>query len=298
MTSSLKLFVIVGLFSSISILFPSSYALECIEKNQTDFEMVLDCVDTIDVNKEKMELMYDDVNQFSSTFDGATVTDIRTEGNSTFATLTVPIPVVNDLKSQVKITKYQNYLLEFVEGDLQGSSLAISFSKTNGYDGTKDAGTKVNFDLKIKQIPCFAFGLKCGTVQDFEFILDRGLHLIEQEATKVTDSSPEISKTNSINEDSKIKQETKPTNQIANTNSTEYDDNLYVYSFDNCGLNDANPGSNHNYIGCHGISSDQNQESQFPKYWLEVSTKWYLAGLITEAEFNNGIKYFLSSQNS
>jgi hypothetical protein len=188
------------------IFFPTVFAMECQQYSDSSFELILNCIDTIDVKKDTMELMYGDVGQFSSSLEGAKVYDIRFEDSVTFATLEIPLPLVNDLKSDVKFTQSSNYFLEFLNGDLSGSSLLISLSETTGFDGTKNGGSEVSFTFQINKVPCFAFGLKCGTAEDFEYALDRGLYLIESKAKELQgnlDEKNEI-QINSLSTDTKF----------------------------------------------------------------------------------------------
>jgi hypothetical protein len=300
--SNLALFLILAFFGSLSFL-PSILAIECVEQQDPSFEIVLECVDTIDTKKETMEMMYADVNRFSNSFEGAKVKGITTDGDITYATLEVPLPLVSNLQSKVKFTQSQDYLLEFLEGNLAGSSLAISLSTINGYDGTKDGGTEVNLVLMVKETPCFAFGLKCGTVQDFEYVLDKGLYLLELESKKLTgnsnmqnshDSEGKLSKT-----EYPLTEQQMETDKVTSTTFAKNDseENLYPYAFDSCGLNNKNTKTSSNLIECNDLSlSVKNNESgQFPSYWMDVSTKWYLAGLITEREYQNGLEYLLKN---
>jgi len=202
---SQRLILIVIFIGMTPIFVPYVFAIECQQNSDSSFELILDCIDTIDVKKDTMELMYGDVSRFSSSLEGAKVYDVRFEDSVTFATLEIPLPLVNDLKSDIKFTKSSNYFLEFLNGDLSGSSLLISLREINGYDGTKNGASEVSFSFQINKVPCFAFGLKCGTAEDFEYALDRGLYLIESKAKELQgnlDKKNEI-QINSISSDTK-----------------------------------------------------------------------------------------------
>ena len=169
----------------IPIFFPNVFAMVCTEQSDSSFELILDCVDTIDVQKNTLKGMYEDLENFSNSFEGAKVYDIRFEDSITFATMEIPLPLVNSLKSDIKFTTSSIYSLEFLNGKLGGSSLLISVNEIDGYDGTKNGGSEVSFTFQIKKIPCFAFGLKCGTSNDFEYALDRGLYLVELKTKEI-----------------------------------------------------------------------------------------------------------------
>ena len=204
--------ILIAIFIVMTPLFiPYVFAMECQQNSDSSFELILNCVDTIDVKKNTMELMYGDVSKFSNSLDGAKVYDIKFEDSATFATLEIPLPLANSLKSDVKFTKSSNYLLEFLNGDLGGSSLSIALQEINGYDGTKNGASEVSFSFKINKVPCFAFGLKCGTADDFEYALDRGLYLIESKAQILQGN---LDKKNE-NQNNSISSDTKP-NQLGN----------------------------------------------------------------------------------
>jgi len=158
------------------------FAMECNQSRNSSFELILNCTDTVDVKKSTMDDMYRDINKFSKSFEGAQIYNIETEGSNTFATIKIPLPVVSDLKSDVKFSQSSNYLLEFLNGKLGGSKLYILLSEINGYDGSKNGGTSVNFIFQIKDIPCFFMGLQCGSAENFKYALDKGLYLMEHEA--------------------------------------------------------------------------------------------------------------------
>ena len=153
--------------------------MDCDQSRDYSYEMILDCTDTIDVKKSTMDYVYGDINRFSKSFEDAKVYNIRIEGSNTFATLEIPLPYVSPLKSDIKFSKSPNYLLEFLSGKLAGSKLYISVSVRDGYDGTKNAGSLVNFKFQVKKIPCYMWGLKCGSASNFEYALDKGLDLLE-----------------------------------------------------------------------------------------------------------------------
>jgi len=161
------------------------FAMECTKSSNSSFEMILSCTDTIDVRKSTMEYMYNDIHKFSSSFESTTIYNVKTEGSDTFATLKIKLPVVSALKSDVKFSKSTNYLLEFLNGKLGGSKLYINLNEINGYDGTKNGGTLINFTFQIKDVPCFFMGLKCGSASNFKYALDRGLFLMEPEAKEI-----------------------------------------------------------------------------------------------------------------
>lgn len=219
-----RLILIVVLIGITPFFVPYVFAMECQQGSDSSYELILDCKDTIDVKKEAMELMYGDVSRFSSSLDGAKVYDVRFEDTATFATLEIPLPLVDDLKSDVKFTKASNYFLEFLNGDLGGSSLLISLKEITGYDGTKNGASEVSFSFQIKKVPCFVFGLKCGTAEDFEYALDRGLFLIESKAKELqgTLNNKNENQINSISLDIKSKQST---NQKENKEEFESDKN-------------------------------------------------------------------------
>jgi len=170
------------------------YAMECTKNSNSSFEMILNCTDTIDVRKSTMENMYTDIAKFSSLFEDTTISNIKTEGSDTLATLKISLPIVS-MYSDVKFSASENYLLEFLDGKLGGSKLSINLDEINGYDGAKNGGTLVNFTFKIKDVPCFLMGLKCGTASDFRYALDRGLYLMESEAKALQlDQSNQIQK--------------------------------------------------------------------------------------------------------
>ena len=130
------------------------YAMQCTHSSNSSFEMILNCTDTIDVRKSTMENMYTDIEKFSRLFEDTSIYNIKTEGSETFATLKISLPVVS-MKSDVKFSASENYLLEFLDGKLGGSKLSINLNEINGYDGAKNGGTLVNFSFKIKDVPCF-----------------------------------------------------------------------------------------------------------------------------------------------
>lgn len=177
-----SLIFIVIFMGILPIFIPYGFAMECEQSSDSSFELILNCIDTIDVKKNTMKEMYADLGNFTNSLEGAKVYDVRTENSVTFATMEIPLPLVDDLKSDVKFTQSSNYFLEFLNGDLGGSSLLISLREINGYDGTQNGGSEVSFNFHIKKSPCFAFGLKCGTAEDFEYALDRGLYLVELKA--------------------------------------------------------------------------------------------------------------------
>ena len=175
-------FIIISL---LPFVFVDAHAMECYQSSDYYYQMILDCTDTIDVKKSTMNYVYSDINRFSKSFEGAKVYNIRTQGSNTFATIEIPLPLVSDLKSDVKFSKSPNYLLEFLTGKLAGSKLYISLSVRDGYDGTKNAGSLVNFKFQVKEVPCYMWGLKCGSASHFEYALDRGLYLLEPLAKKI-----------------------------------------------------------------------------------------------------------------
>ena len=190
---------IAALFIIISLLpfvFVDAHAMECYQSSDYYYQMILDCTDTIDVKKSTMDYVYGDINRFSKSFEDAKVYNIRTEGSNTFATLEIPLPVVSDLKSDVKFSKSPNYLMEFLTGKLAGSKLYISLSVIDGYDGTKNAGSMVKFNFQVKEIPCYMWGLQCGSASHFEYALDRGLYLLEPLAKEIQIELEQISSQN------------------------------------------------------------------------------------------------------
>jgi len=177
--------VVISIIIGVTGFTTDVFAMECTKSSNSSFEMILSCTDTIDVTKSTMEYMYNDIHKFSSSFEGTTIYNVKTEGSDTFATLKILLPVVSALQSDVKFSKSTNYLLEFLNGKLGGSKLYINLNEINGYDGTKNGGTSVNFTFQIKDVPCFLMGLKCGSASDFKYALDRGLFLMEPEAKEI-----------------------------------------------------------------------------------------------------------------
>lgn len=165
--------IIISSFAS------DAYAMTCNQSRDNSYQMILDCTDTIDVKKSTMDDVYSDINQFTKSFGDAKVYNIRTEGSNTFATLEIPLPMVSDLKSDVKFSKSSKYLVEFLTGKLADSKLYISLSVIDGYDGTKNAGSLITFNFQVKKIPCYFMGFICASASDFEYALDKGLDLLE-----------------------------------------------------------------------------------------------------------------------
>jgi len=268
------------------IFVPYVFAMECQQNSDSSFELILDCIDTIDVKKDTMELMYGDVSKFSSSLEGAKVYDVRFEDSVTFATLEIPLPLVNDLKSDVKFTKSSNYFLEFLNGDLSGSSLLISLREINGYDGTKNGASEVSFSFKINKVPCFAFGLKCGTAEDFEYALDRGLYLIESKAKELQgnlDKKNEI-QINSISSDIpdwlKINAKWYSMDMIS---GKEFAHSIQFLIKEELIQMDKTGGTNKSSLG----------EDAIPE-WMQKSTGWWADGLVSDAEFISGLSHLLN----
>jgi len=268
------------------IFIPYVFAMECQQSSDSSFELILDCIDTIDVKKDTMELMYGDISKFSSSLEGAKVYDVRFEDSVTFATLEIPLPLVNDLKSDVKFTKSSNYFLEFLNGDLSGSSLLISLREINGYDGTKNGASEVSFSFKINKVPCFAFGLKCGTAEDFEYALDRGLYLMESKAKELQgnlDKKNEI-QINSISSDIpdwlKINAKWYSMDIISDkefAHSIQFLIKEELIQIDKTGNNNKS-----SLVG-----------GAIPE-WIQKSTGWWADGLVSDAEFVSGLAHLIN----
>ena len=283
---SQRLILIVIFIGMTPIFIPYVFAMECQQNSDSSFELILDCVDTIDVKKDTMDLMYGDVSKFSSSLEGAKVYDVRFEDSVTFATLEIPLPLVNDLKSDVKFTKSSNYFLEFLNGDLSGSSLLISLREINGYDGTKNGASEVSFSFKINKVPCFAFGLKCGTAEDFEYALDRGLYLIESKAKELQgnlDKKNEI-QINSISSDIpdwlKINAKWYSMGMIS---GKEFAHSIQFLIKEELIQMDKIGGTNKSSLG----------EDAIPE-WIQKSTGWWADGLVSNAEFISGLSHLVN----
>lgn len=283
---SQRLILIVIFIGMTPIFIPYVFAMECQQNSDSSFELILDCIDTIDVKKDTMELMYGDVSKFSSSLEGAKVYDVRFEDSVTFATLEIPLPLVNDLKSDVKFTKSSNYFLEFLNGDLSGSSLLISLREINGYDGTKNGASEVSFSFKINKVPCFAFGLKCGTAEDFEYALDRGLYLIESKAKELQgnlDKKNEI-QINSISSDIpdwlKINAKWYSMGMIS---GKEFAHSIQFLIKEELIQMDKTGGTNKSSLG----------EDAIPE-WIQKSTGWWADGLVSDAEFISGLSHLVN----
>lgn len=283
---SQRLILIVIFIGMTPIFIPYVFAMECQQNSDSSFELILDCIDTIDVKKDTMELMYGDISKFSSSLEGAKVYDVRFEDSVTFATLEIPLPLVNDLKSDVKFTKSSNYFLEFLNGDLSGSSLLISLREINGYDGTKNGASEVSFSFKINKVPCFAFGLKCGTAEDFEYALDRGLYLIESKAKELQgnlDKKNEI-QINSISSDIpdwlKINAKWYSMDIISDkefAHSIQFLIKEELIQIDKTGNNNKS-----SLVG-----------GAIPE-WIQKSTGWWADGLVSDAEFVSGLAHLIN----
>ena len=283
---SQRLILIVIFIGMTPIFIPYVFAMECQQNSDSSFELILDCIDTIDVKKDTMDLMYGDVSKFSSSLEGAKVYDVRFEDSVTFATLEIPLPLVNDLKSEVKFTKSSNYFLEFLNGDLSGSSLLISLREINGYDGTKNGASEVSFSFKINKVPCFAFGLKCGTSEDFEYALDRGLYLIESKAKELQgnlDKKNEI-QINSISSDIpdwlKINAKWYSMDIISDkefAHSIQFLIKEELIQIDKTGNNNKS-----SLVG-----------GAIPE-WIQKSTGWWADGLVSDAEFVSGLAHLIN----
>ncbi len=283
---SQRLILIVIFIGMTPIFIPYVFAMECQQNSDSSFELILDCIDTIDVKKDTMELMYGDISKFSSSLEGAKVYDVRFEDSVTFATLEIPLPLVNDLKSDVKFTKSSNYFLEFLNGDLSGSSLLISLREINGYDGTKNGASEVSFSFKINKVPCFAFGLKCGTAEDFEYALDRGLYLIESKAKELQgnlDKKNEI-QINSISSNIpdwlKINAKWYSMGMIS---GKEFAHSIQFLIKEELIQMDKTGGTNKSSLG----------EDAIPE-WMQKSTGWWADGLVSDAEFISGLSHLVN----
>lgn len=283
---SQRLILIVIFIGMTPIFIPYVFAMECQQNSDSSFELILDCIDTIDVKKDTMDLMYGDVSKFSSSLEGAKVYDVRFEDSVTFATLEIPLPLVNDLKSDVKFTKSSNYFLEFLNGDLSGSSLLISLREINGYDGTKNGASEVSFSLKINKVPCFAFGLKCGTAGDFEYALDRGLYLIESKAKELQgnlDKKNEI-QINSISSDIpdwlKINAKWYSMDIISDK---EFVHSIQFLIKEELIQMDKTGDTHKSSLGGDAIPE-----------WMQKSTGWWADGLVSDAEFISGLSHLLN----
>lgn len=283
---SQRLILIVIFIGMTPIFIPYVFAMECQQNSDSSFELILDCIDTINVKKNTMELMYGDISKFSSSLEGAKVYDVRFEDSVTFATLEIPLPLVNDLKSDVKFTKSSNYFLEFLNGDLSGSSLLISLREINGYDGTKNGASEVSFSFKINKVPCFAFGLKCGTAEDFEYALDRGLYLIESKAKELQgnlDKKNEI-QINSISSDIpdwlKINAKWYSMGMIS---GKEFAHSIQFLIKEELIQMDKTGGTNKSSLG----------EDAIPE-WMQKSTGWWADGLVSDAEFISGLSHLVN----
>lgn len=295
--------LIIGL---ITISTPSVFAMECQQENDPSFELILNCIDTIDVKKGTMELMYGDVSRFSSSLEGAQVYDIKTDSQSTFATLEIPLPLASNLKSDVKFTKSSNYSLDFLNGDLMGSSLLISLKEIDGYDGTEKGGSEVNFIFKIDKLPCFAFGLKCGTAGDFEYALDRGLYLIESEAKKLQvdlDENPEIqidsdgTKTFLTNNQNVIKDSSKM-NYFKGPPRIDSDDDGISDSVDDCLFEKETYNGYLDNDGCSDIVplAENQTISKSTSNWLKINAEWYANDIISDKEFAQSIEFLIDKE--
>ncbi len=283
---SQRLILIVIFIGMTPIFIPYVFAMECQQSSDSSFELILDCIDTIDVKKDTMELMYGDISKFSSSLEGAKVYDVRFEDSVTFATLEIPLPLVNDLKSDVKFTKSSNYFLEFLNGDLSGSSLLISLREIKGYDGTKNGASEVSFSFKINKVPCFAFGLKCGTAEDFEYALDRGLYLMESKAKELQgnlDKKNEI-QINSISSDIpdwlKINAKWYSMDIISDkefAHSIQFLIKEELIQIDKTGNNNKS-----SLVG-----------GAIPE-WIQKSTGWWADGLVSDAEFVSGLAHLIN----
>lgn len=283
---SQRLILIVIFIGMTPIFIPYVFAMECQQNSDSSFELILDCIDTVDVKKDTMELMYGDVSKFSSSLEGAKVYDVRFEDSVTFATLEIPLPLVNDLKSDVKFTKSSNYFLEFLNGDLSGSSLLISLREINGYDGTKNGASEVSFSFKINKVPCFAFGLKCGTAEDFEYALDRGLYLIESKAKELQGNLDKKNKIqiNSISSDIpdwlKINAKWYSMGMIS---GKEFAHSIQFLIKEELIQMDKTGGTNKSSLG----------EDAIPE-WIQKSTGWWADGLVSDAEFISGLSHLVN----
>lgn len=165
----------------------SGGSINCERVDSSSYDLVLECFDSIDVNVSTMNYMYEDFEMFSKSFEDARVYNVQREGQTTYATLEIPLPVVSDLKSDIKFTKSNSYTLEFLNGKLEYSKLVVSLESIGGYDGTPNGASLVHFDFKIKENPCFGVWplKKCASFDDFAYALDRGLYVMEPIAKEI-----------------------------------------------------------------------------------------------------------------
>jgi len=139
-------------------------------------------IDTMDLRTSTVDVLFDDIENLVKLFSNdAKVLEIDDQGPVKYARFYVDLPLWCDINTKIKFTKYNNYVIDFIEGSLVGSKLVISLEKTYGYDGTPDAGSLVTMVFNGKNIPCESF----ANTGHFEYAFDHGLDLMEQEGKKL-----------------------------------------------------------------------------------------------------------------
>ena len=140
--------------------------------------------------------------------------------------------------------------------------------------------------IKINKVPCFAFGLKCGTAEDFEYALDRGLYLIESKAKELQgnlDKKNEI-QINSISSDIpdwlKINAKWYSMGMIS---GKEFAHSIQFLIKEELIQMDKTGGTNKSSLG-----QDATPE------WVQKSTGWWADGLVSNAEFISGLSHLVN----
>ena len=207
------------IFSIIPLLFiftPFAFAeklgIECSPDSpmkNSNFEAIFECSKTLDVNKNVLETMFNDIRWISGIFDNAKLYDIKQNGSTGTATIEIPIFPSIALKSEIEFYKTNsNYNVEFINGKLQDSKIIIKTSETYGFDESEGMGSIVEIDFKMKKILCFDLLItqKCAKPNEIMFALDKGMYLMEPKAKLFQQQHPEYIKITSSNNESKNNQ--------------------------------------------------------------------------------------------
>jgi len=138
--------------------------------------------DSLDVRKDVLEQMFQDVTVFASIFsDNITVLETSYQVDKKTVKMQIDIAGLCNFTTDFEYTKQEaTHVVDFVSGKLENSKLAILLESRSSYDGTVDGGTIAYMSLYIDDVPCIPDMFVSD--RDMKYILDHGLDELEKKA--------------------------------------------------------------------------------------------------------------------
>ncbi len=138
--------------------------------------------DSLDVRKDVLEEMFQDVTVFASIFsDNITILETRDQVDKKTVKMQIDIAGLCEFTTDFEYTKQEStHVIDFISGNLDKSKLAILLESRAGYDGTVNGGTIVYMKLYVDDVPCIPDMFVSD--RDMKYILDHGLDELEKKA--------------------------------------------------------------------------------------------------------------------